>query len=117
MVEGVDGLGHAVGCNIGQAKVAIYLVLALERCGEIEGRAICLDGIDRASELHEAPAQVAQGRRGIGVRLVDGRVAIGDAGVARVAKALICGTKRHVSLVGRCVRGVREGPRECGYCL
>ena len=110
--EGVDGLVHAVGGNVGEAEVAPDLVLALERSGEVERGSVRLDGIDGAAEPHEAPAEAAEGNGGGGVGLVDCGGSIGDAGVAGVTKALVGGAECHVGLVGRRVVGVLDGCRE-----
>ena len=114
MREGVDGLGHAVGGHVGEREVAPDLVLALERRGEVERGAVCLDGVHGAPEPHEAAAEVAQGDGGRGVGLVDGGGAVGDAGVADVPQPLVGGAEGHVGLVGRRVGAVLDGLGEGG---
>ena len=100
MREGVGSLRHAVCGDIGKAKIAPDLALALERGREVERGAIRLDGVNRPAEPHEAAAEVGEGEGWRRVGLVDRGGTIRHAGVADVTKALVGRAKRHVGLIG-----------------
>ena len=81
LLEGVDGLLHLAGRDVGLAEVGVQAVAHLGLHVELQGALVGRHRIGGTIEGHEAHAQVQQGLGGVGLHLVKGGVAERHAGL------------------------------------
>ena len=114
LLEGVDGLLHLAGCDVGLAEVGVQAVAHLGLHVELQGAFVGRHRIGGAVERHEAHAQVQQGLGGIGVGLVKGGVAERHTGLGGLAHLQKRVAHARVGLVGGIVLRIGSGRLEVG---